>query len=257
MTNFDLLQIRSETFVAELDYHDEIESTNTRATERIQAGEIPGAGEPCLILADRQTAGRGRSSNRWWSSDGALTFTLVLPTPNQIVRSLPLASLAVGLAVCQAVESFAPDADLAVKWPNDVYGNGRKLSGILIEKPAGTALAIGVGINVNDRRETAPKEVRQRSISVCELIDHELDRTAILIRVLQEIETQFEQLAAASHQLLENWRRYDYLIGKQLELDAYGETHRGEYLGIDEQGALRLRTPRGEERFTGGVIGFV
>src|SRR5690606_23569450 len=129
---FDLQRIRDETLVRTIDFHWELDSTNSQAIRMLEQSELP---TPLLVLAETQTQGRGRGQNRWWSAPGALTCTLVAPLDKLPADRLPQVSLTTGLAVCQAVESLAPQADLGIKWPNDVYLDDRKLAGILIELP--------------------------------------------------------------------------------------------------------------------------
>src|SRR5438034_451345 len=100
-------------------------------------------------------AGRGRGTNRWWSADGALTFSLVLEAPQERLpmSRWPQVALVAGVAVCEALERMAPRAEMRVKWPNDVYLAGRKICGILSESvPARRdRIVVGIGVNVNNR----------------------------------------------------------------------------------------------------------
>src|SRR5262245_50492595 len=126
---FDLARIAGSRLVAEVDSHHTLASTNDRALELATRGDPK---LPLLVLAERQTLGRGRGANRWWSAPGALTFSLAIDgrlgtTPPQ---SLPPWSLAAGLAVCEALADLVPRGDWRVKWPNDIFLSGRKVGGI-------------------------------------------------------------------------------------------------------------------------------
>jgi BirA family biotin operon repressor/biotin-[acetyl-CoA-carboxylase] ligase len=123
--------VERETFVAEAEVHAELRSTNDRALRLAETATRL----PRLIAALRQTAGRGRGANRWWAGDGALTFSLLLDAPPVPLERWPQMSLAVGGAVCMAVAGLVPNADVRLKWPNDVFVNGRKACGILVEVP--------------------------------------------------------------------------------------------------------------------------
>lgn len=127
----DPFRVERETFVAEAEVHAELRSTNDRALRLADSAERL----PRLIAALRQTAGRGRGGNRWWAGEGALTFSLLLDAPPVPLERWPQMSLAVGGAVCGAVAGLVPSADVRLKWPNDVFVNGKKACGILVEVP--------------------------------------------------------------------------------------------------------------------------
>ncbi len=113
-------------------YSDQVDSTSSLALRLTRADEHQ---LPLLVLAREQTAGRGRGTNRWWSGEGALTFSLVLDgTPLAHSDQMLMVPLVVGWAVCDAVEQMFPTLHLQLKWPNDVYLDDRKLAGILIER---------------------------------------------------------------------------------------------------------------------------
>ncbi len=255
----DLARIQRETFIERCEYHAEIESTNTRALELCRRGE---ADDMLLVLADRQTAGRGRRNNQWWADEGALTFSLILATDsanlpaNLPVERWPQASLTTGLAVCEAVSNLLPTAEVALKWPNDVYLRRRKVCGILIEIPPEKpdALVVGIGINVNNSLAGAPAELRRSATSLtdCTGLDH--DRSDVLILVVQQLQLELARLARGDASLAERWRRLCHLRGKQVELLAGERRYAGRCGGIGPDGGLILETDAGSTSFFGGVI---
>ena len=97
-SQFDLLRLRDETFVREVDFHWTIESTNSHA---IRAAEDPDAVLPLLVLAERQTAGRGRGDKKWVSDAGSLTFSIVIALESVSTELRPQIALATGLAICR------------------------------------------------------------------------------------------------------------------------------------------------------------
>jgi BirA family transcriptional regulator, biotin operon repressor / biotin---[acetyl-CoA-carboxylase] ligase len=123
-------------------HHDLLDSTNSEARRMAQAGE-PG---PVWITAGRQSAGRGRRGNVWDSGEGNLAATLLLrpEAPASVIGQL---SFVAALAVAEMAARFAPQASIAVKWPNDVLADSKKLAGILLESEPGW-LAIGIGVNL-------------------------------------------------------------------------------------------------------------
>jgi BirA family transcriptional regulator, biotin operon repressor / biotin---[acetyl-CoA-carboxylase] ligase len=122
--------------------HDELDSTNAEARRLVQGGET----RPVWITAKRQTAGRGRRGRVWESPPGNLAATLLIHPARPLGEWAQL-SFAAAVATADMVASLAPAATIAVKWPNDVLGDSKKLAGILLET-AGSALIIGIGVNL-------------------------------------------------------------------------------------------------------------
>src|SRR5688572_17807249 len=111
MPLFDLARIAAAQLVTRIDYHESIGSTSDRALALAAEGETE---LPLLVLADEQTAGRGRGANRWWTSPGALTFSLVFEAPPDRLppQRWPQVALAAGVAVCESLEGVCPSATL-------------------------------------------------------------------------------------------------------------------------------------------------
>ncbi|HXV05373.1 MAG TPA: biotin--[acetyl-CoA-carboxylase] ligase [Solirubrobacterales bacterium] len=137
------------------------DSTNARARELAEAGAPGGT----VVTADQQTAGRGRQGRSWTAPPGgALLYSAILRPLGE--RHL-LLSLAVPLAVCEAAEELRPGIECRIKWPNDVWLEGRKLAGVLIEaKPQDGWAAVGVGMNLTIAPDKFPPDLRDTAISV-------------------------------------------------------------------------------------------
>lgn len=252
----DLERILAETFVDRIDYRPEMPSTNTRALEL--AAEAPDGRCCCLVLADRQTAGRGRGTNSWWSAGGALTFSVLFRTPDfQLpVSRWPQMSLTVGLAVCEAAESLLPGANVALKWPNDVYLHDRKLAGILVETADGRrgSAVLGIGLNVNNSSVLAPPELRDKAIALSDVAGCNLPRVDVLVAVLQRLSLRLDWLAAGFDELQDTWSRRCLLTGRSVEIDVPSRRVVGLCRGIDRDGALLVATDTGIERCLSGVV---
>lgn len=210
----------------------EIDSTSTELMRRARAGRT----EPTLLVAERQTAGRGRLGRPWQSAAGdSLTFSLGLPYAPRDWSGL---SLAVGLSVA---ESLHPE--IGLKWPNDLWVKERKLAGILIE--AATAgdhsqLVIGIGINIRPRPAeglSTPPAALTELWPAATAGDALLRLMPPLVRALQA----FEQKGFAPLQPLFDAR--DVLRGREV---LTSDGLQGQALGLSPTGALRLLTAQGE-----------
>jgi len=263
---FDLARLDRCGLVASIDYHESIGSTSDRALALAAADE---AKLPLLVLAARQTAGRGRGTNRWWSDEGALTFSLALEAPPTLLPAAnwPQVALATGLAVCEALETIAHRGDLRLKWPNDVYLDGRKVSGILSESVAGwrDRLVVGIGINVNNQFK-ATSDARQHANGAAELdaiatslIEQDglpRDLTDVLLAVLDHFDLRWRELLYEDFAALASaYRERCFMTGKTLTLEQGGsQTLVGLCRGIDDSGALRLQTQSGARRVVSGSV---
>lgn len=252
---FDLLQIRDDTFVSEISYHEQLASTNTTAIE-LSKTEMQ---TPLLVLAETQSAGRGRGGNAWWSSPGALTFSLLIDLPMLRPDQIGPLSLSVGLAICQTIEMLAPAGDVALKWPNDVYLEGKKICGILIESPVATEpqLAIGIGINVNNAMSDAPDALRNAATSLSDELGEPLDQNRILIACLQQLEARINDHVHQRDRLLDQWRAYCMLTGRTVSVETHGRRIVGKCEGVDEEGVLLIRDEDHElHRCIAGTVSF-
>lgn len=252
LNRIDPFRIERETFVVQAEVHAELPSTNDRALKLAAST----ARTPRLIAALRQTAGRGRGANRWWGGEGALLFSLILEVPPVSPEQLPQVSLCVGTAVCEAAARFVPGGDVRLKWPNDVYLNGRKLCGILIETPPAVPqrLVVGIGMNVNNSTSAAPPEVSGRAVALCDCRSEPTDLTEVLCAVLGEIEDQLADFLRDRSLLAARWRQRCLLTGRSVMINNGQRSVTGTCLGIEDDGALLVETIAGPQRFFGGTI---
>jgi BirA family transcriptional regulator, biotin operon repressor / biotin---[acetyl-CoA-carboxylase] ligase len=254
---FDLPRIIAETCVRRIEYHVELPSTNDFALRLLRDDE-PGD-LPILVLAARQTRGRGRGDHRWWSSEGALTFSLLTALdPRELpLERRPLLALAVGRAVRDALGEMLPTAVVQLKWPNDVYLNGRKVCGILIELPARPAdlCVIGIGVNVNNSFHAAPVEIRERAISLADATDRPAyELTDVLISILQHFEAEMQTLVRQPEAIVDRWQKHCMLTGRWIGLRTETQCTWGHCRGIDWTGRLIIDTPQGPQTFSSGTI---
>jgi BirA family biotin operon repressor/biotin-[acetyl-CoA-carboxylase] ligase len=256
--------IRDASFVRQVEWHETIASTNDRGIELARNADLE---TPLLILAGRQTVGRGRGANRWWSGDGALTFSLVfdpdLDLPNCGLPALPFelwprVALVAGVALCDILQSMLPSGPLRLKWPNDVLLGDKKVAGILAEIPPAIMsvprrLVLGMGVNVNNSLSAAPAEIQAVAAALCDFAGQHFDGTQMLIDWLNSFADRLGELPGENRQLVARWQSLCALNGKAIELQSGARTVQGLCRGIDLDGALLLDTAAGRERLYAGA----
>ncbi len=215
-------------------HHEVTDSTNLRAKELAADGAPSGT----VVTASEQTAGRGRGDRVWTAPpDAALLYSAILRPLDLGHLLLPLA---VPLAVCEACESVAP-VSCEVKWPNDVWVDRRKLSGILIEARPPDWAVIGVGINLSIAVDQFPADIRWPAISLGNGVGTERMREALNESLARWVEADHARVR-------EEFETRDALRGRELGWEGGpGDGDRsGIGEGIDERGNLLVRTAAGE-----------
>jgi BirA family biotin operon repressor/biotin-[acetyl-CoA-carboxylase] ligase len=225
-------------------------STNDRARALASAGAPSGT----VVIAEEQTAGRGRQGRSWVAPRGlALTLSIVFtPDGGLIAGALELLPLAVPLAVCESCESVA-SVGCGIKWPNDVWVAQRKLAGILIEsRPRDGWAVIGIGVNVDASESDLAPELRGSATSLrIEAGDtqgrHPIGRERVLDSLLERVGARTAQIEEKRRgDLLASYRERDVLRGRQIEWAAGSRRLAGEAQGIDARGNLVVFTDTGE-----------
>ena len=230
---------------------DSTDSTNAEALRLVDAG----CAAPFLVLAEQQTAGRGRRGRKWVSPFAQnVYYSLVLRVEGGL-RQLEGLSLVVGLAVMQSLrESGVQGA--ALKWPNDVLVGQKKIAGILLELVGDPAdichVVLGIGINVNMQSAAA---VDQQWTSVQLETGSPMDRNLLVARLSLQLQRYLERHAASGFAVLqEEWEQNHLWQGKAVSLIAGVNQVEGVVLGVDRQGALRLSVDGVERKYSGGEL---
>lgn len=249
----NLTRLRAARLVDRLEYHESLPSTNDYLRE--VAARVPRS-ENMLVLAERQTAGRGRGANRWWTGPESLAFSLLFDPATRDVpqRSFPLLSLAAAVALIETVAPLVGTQEIGLHWPNDVFAAGRKLAGILVEALPDGRLVLGIGCNVNHRANDAPAELADTLVTLADLSGKKHDRTGLLLVLLERLDETFDFLARSPEALARRANALCLQHGRKLTLAAGSRQAVGLCAGIAEDGALLLDTARGRERFYSGVI---
>lgn len=218
---------------------DETDSTNDEIRRLAQAGAEDGR----VVLADRQTAGRGRRGAAWVCPPGeALAFS-VLVRPQEPKALWPRLALAAGLAVAEGIESSGVGA--GIKWPNDVWVAGKKLCGVLVEADADFAV-VGIGVNVNVAE--FPEALRETATSLKLETGAGVNRADVLLSILRRLEVRRRQIGADFPELLKAVRSRCVLTGREIGLLSADGPRAGVCEGIGDGGELLLRTAAGLER---------
>ncbi|MCS7088095.1 MAG: biotin--[acetyl-CoA-carboxylase] ligase [Thermoflexales bacterium] len=220
-----------------------------------------GAPEGTVVLADRQTAGRGRAGRAWYSPPGTALYLSLLLRPTLPIARLSWITLIGGLAVADCVERLLDERALlsahrvALKWPNDVLLDDRKIAGVLIETALGTAHAehviVGIGLNVNTTFEDAPNDVRTRATSLRASLGIAFDREHVLNALLEAFATHYARLPMSP---VAAYRQRLTLLNAPVQLTVGGARLVGIARDVDEDGALVIQTTSGLRRVTHGEV---
>jgi BirA family transcriptional regulator, biotin operon repressor / biotin---[acetyl-CoA-carboxylase] ligase len=225
---------------------EETDSTNLRAHEQGEAG----GGDGLVIIADRQTAGKGRLGRQWESPSGVNLYASVLLRPSFLPRQAPQLTFLSAVAVARAVQEVS-GLTARVKWPNDVLVGGRKIAGLLNEMSAETErinyVILGIGVNLNMRAEQFPVDLRYPATSVLLENGAPVSRTVFARSLLRHLDSLYAlYLAEGFLPLRHAWEAHFDLVGREVEVDFRGTILRGLVDGIDAEGALLLRREDGQ-----------
>jgi BirA family biotin operon repressor/biotin-[acetyl-CoA-carboxylase] ligase len=232
-------------------WYAEVGSTNDVAATLADRGEPEGT----VVIADAQTAGRGRHGRTWASPSGAGLYmsAVMRPAPHAV----GLLTIAAGVALADGIQA-ATGLQPQLKWPNDVYMGGRKLAGILAE--AGTSAAgvqhVVLGCGINLMPAAYPADVAARATSVESELGRPVDRGLLLTQCLAELHVRYVELQSnASVAMIARWRdRASSMFGRRVEWDVAGVTRHGVAEDIDETGALLVRNGPSRARVISGEV---
>ncbi len=235
---------------------EQVDSTNSEASRQLAAGSRT----PLVILAREQTQGRGRRGRVWHSPAAGNLYSTFVFRPKLEPARLQDFTLWMGLNVCELIANFC-SIEPGMKWPNDVYFNGRKAGGMLTEARIDADevhdLVFGLGLNLNARSVDLPKELQKTAISLAEAAGTPLDvnrfAAALIGRVLTACNRFFE--GDYRDKFAELWQRFDVLRGQPVSVTQGDRSIAGTATGIDDEGSLIVRTTAGRtERFRAGEV---
>ncbi|MBU4185830.1 MAG: biotin--[acetyl-CoA-carboxylase] ligase [Proteobacteria bacterium] len=236
-------------------YLNETDSTNTRAKELAAQG----APEGTLVIAEKQTNGRGRRGRSWFSPPGGgIYFSLIL-RPVISPTETPRITLMTAVVAAETLISLVK-LKLRIKWPNDILVNGKKLAGILTEisteMDAVNYIIVGLGLNVNTRFEKFPQEIKENATSILIETGKQFPRVKLIQHYLKLYEIFYDMFKNNDFEpIMNRWRELADIIGKQIKVDVIGKTHIGKVIDVDNDGVLILKDDQGrlQRIFSGDV----
>ena len=248
-----LFNLNTSTIRGPVYHFETVQSTND--TAKILGTQ--GAAEGTMVVAESQTAGRGRLGRTWLSPPGTGIYVSLLLRPPLPPHELPQITLATAVSVVRAL-SRAVGVTPGIKWPNDLILNGKKLGGILTEMETESDqiryLVVGMGLNVN--MAEFPPELAGRATSLLKEEGRSFSRLTVLQAWLEEFEILYRQfLSRGFPEILEEWKRHSVTLGKYVAVRQGPRQIEGLAMEVTLDGALVLETARGDEvKVTSGEI---
>lgn len=253
----DMLASEISSLIDDIQVFDEIDSTNLESLRQIKAGKTGTR----LIIADAQTAGRGRRDRPWISPAGSGIYLSLTRTFGNEVNALQCLSLVAALSVLGAAETLGASG-LQLKWPNDVLVGRNKLAGILLELQTADSekyLVIGIGLNLSLSTE-ARALINQPVTDLATVLDDGEqadcpDASIVAVAIVNQLIIniiRFEEQGFSP--FMKMWNFHDRYLNHAIVIQAGNSRTRGKSLGVDENAALILQTASGRELITGGEI---
>ena len=239
-----------------LEIHDVLSSTNSYLLEQARATNQSGL----VCLAEYQTAGRGRRGRSWVSPFGRNIYLSILWRYQDGPTAIAGLSLAAGVAVVRALRELGV-ADVGLKWPNDIYHQNRKLAGILMEvsgESGGPCYAVlGLGLNFHLSPQQA-EHIDQPWTAIANILGEAAyqQRNQLIGLLLNQLLLVLAEFTAVGlTKYLEEWRRYDCLLGKQANISLGEQIYSGIVTGVNDEGLLTMAMPGGVNRaFASGEV---
>jgi BirA family biotin operon repressor/biotin-[acetyl-CoA-carboxylase] ligase len=242
----------------DVQFFDSIDSTNAEALRQLEGIKFGKSSEiNKVLIANYQTAGRGRRGRAWISPKDAGLYFSVVKKFEQNPEALQGLSLVIGLAVCQVLRRLGID-NARLKWPNDILVENAKLAGILLEMHQSLEncfVVFGIGLNFCLQHNDTV-QIDREVTDLSKLLNSLPQKEVIFIALIEEIENHLDIFAVegfATFQL--EWNSLDRFFGRQVRVDSGLKTlAEGISLGVDASGALRVDTGEGEKKILGGEL---
>ncbi|PKM78795.1 MAG: biotin--[acetyl-CoA-carboxylase] ligase [Firmicutes bacterium HGW-Firmicutes-15] len=226
-------------------YFQEIDSTNNQARDLAATGYPEGT----VVVAEMQTAGRGRRGRSWYSPAIKGIYLSVILRPILPLKEISRVSLVTAVAVAETLKEEL-NLKPCIKWPNDILINNRKIAGILSEAVTDMDgveyIVTGVGLNINNPAQTFPSDFRTTATSALAEYDHPGSRVKVLQGLLASLESHYFQLLSGNFaRTLEKYKSMSIAIGQELRLDTINGFIVGQAIDVDDNGFLIVRDHSG------------
>lgn len=227
-------------------YEESVDSTQKIALRL----SLDGAPEGTVVIAEEQTAGRGRMARPWHSPKYTGVWMSVILRPDLLPQKAPQLTLIVAVAVVQAIEELTT-LHPQIKWPNDLLINGKKITGILTEMQAESdrinSVIIGIGMNVNQEKDSYPEELRSIATSLLIETGNKVNRAELIRQVLSKLEHLYDlYLQEGFYPIKILWESYAISIGKMITARMLQGNIYGKALGITDDGVLIMEDEQGK-----------
>jgi BirA family transcriptional regulator, biotin operon repressor / biotin---[acetyl-CoA-carboxylase] ligase len=231
----------------QLHYYEEIGSTNDEA---FRLG-LAGAPEGTVLIAESQSAGRGRMQRLWHSPAGNNIYTSIILRPQISPARVSQISILAGVAAAEVLNHYCPDR-IQLKWPNDVLIGGKKVCGILSHVKSNVNevdfIVLGMGINVNINHNQLPEEIRNLATSLAMETGRENSRHVLIISLYENMTKWYKELLRNGFgRIKEKWLSLTPMIGQTVQTVFQDKAVIGKAIGLDNDGALILIAAGNEE----------
>ncbi len=220
-----------------------IGSTNDFAKSLIRSG----VGEGAVIVARRQSSGRGRFTREWHSPEGGLYMSIIL-RPHLGLEHAPLIGLLCGCAAAWTIQKVSGE-NASLKWPNDIMIDGKKVGGILSELVCNneSLIIVGIGINLNNPIDTLPSGVRKTATTLVHELGREVSMDDFLTTLIRRIDFLLDRVLATNtfDSVISEWRGLSSTLGNSVIVNGVSGIIRGEAVDIDSHGRLKILCPDG------------
>ena len=237
-------------------YFPVIDSTNNEAERQLSYARK----SPFAITSSCQTKGRGRLGRDWYSASAENLYLTVVFEPNIPPQQLQHFTLWSGIHICRALQSFISGAALKIKWPNDLHCEGRKFAGMLTEAKMDTdsigSIIFGIGLNLNSNPTSFPIELRGIATSLHAISGKKLALNQVAAQIITAINKSYNCAMGidTSEAIADAWPPLSSLNGKPVTAVSNGQEFTGIASGIDDSGALLLRTEAGIRAIRSGDV---
>jgi len=238
----------------DISYFASIGSTNDEAKKMAANGKETGA----IVLAEKQTCGRGRMAREWFSPASAGIWLSVILRPKLLPKDAPKITLLAAVAVNRAIIKCTGLAT-GIKWPNDIVFQDKKIVGILTEMNAEmdaiNYVVLGIGINVNMKLDDLPVEMQTIASSLSMLTGYTISRIQLLAEILLQLEQLYEEACRDGFEhVFYEWRRMTITLGQLVDVSSTEQNFSGAAIDIDDNGALLVDTNHGRECVLAGDV---